>query len=213
MPSPAEVRAQLTDILTAVVECSPEQVTDDARLEDLGVDSLAAVEVADELGRRFGVHLADDVVDGLVTVADAVAAVVDHRPGDPRAPRTPVAPVALRSEGRPVPPQPRGRGRDVAGRADAFWRLALWFVVAGVALGGLVGFAGATVVRATGLGGVDLPPISAPTSETPTPTPTPPPTLLVPVQSLSGLGAVVWCGGLGVVYNFQLMHDDDGDGE
>lgn len=177
MPTPLEVRAQLTDILVTVVDCAPEQVTDDARLDDLGVDSLAAVEVADELGRRFGVHLADETVDALVTVEDAVAAVVDHRPapGHPR--RTPSAPVTLASPGRPPARETAGDG---GGRADAFWRLALWFVVAGLAIGGLLGFAGATVVRATGLGGVDLPPISSPTpsatasaTATPTPTPTP----------------------------------------
>jgi acyl carrier protein len=181
VPTPAEVRAQLTDILAAVVDCPPERVRDDALLADLGVDSLAAVEVADELGRRFGVHLADDVVDGLATVADAVAAVVEHRPDRGRGRRTPLAPVSLASEGRP----PRApHDHDVRGRADAFWRLALWFVVAGVALGGLVGFAGATVVRATGLGGVDLPPISSPTSASPTPTASasPTPTQTTPTE-------------------------------
>ena len=178
MPTPAEVRAQLTDILVSVVDCTPEQVTDDARLDDLGVDSLAAVEVADELGRRFGLHLADETVDGLVTVADAVAAVVDHRPGTARGRRTPTAPVSLASEGRP-PAREKSRTDDEGGRGrtDAFWRLALWFVVAGLAIGGALGFAGATVVRATGLGGVDLPPITSPTpSATPSATPTPPPT-------------------------------------
>lgn len=180
MPTPAEVRAQLTDILVTVVECSPEQVTDDARLEDLGVDSLAAVEVADELGRRFGTYLADETVDALVTVADAVDAVV--RPlSTPRRPDRRTA-VTLGAEGRPTKDDGARQGSSVlAGRADALWRLALWFVVAGLAIGGLFGFAGATIVRATGLGGVELPPISSPTpsatpSATPTPTPTPTPT-------------------------------------
>lgn len=167
MATPNEVRAQLTDILVTVVECTPEQVRDDARLEDLGVDSLAAVEVADELGRRFGVHLADATVDTLVTVDDAVRAVVEH----PSRTGADVA-VSLGSEGRP----PRAPGeRSLAGRADALWRLALWFVVAGLVVGGGLGFAGATVVRATGLGGVELPPISTPTEE-PTPSASPSPT-------------------------------------
>lgn len=176
MPTPAEVRAQLTDILVTVVECTPEEVRDDVRLEDLGVDSLAAVEVADELGRRCGVHLADTTVDTLVTVADAVRAVVDHEPPRTRGRRRPdrVA-VTLGAEGRERVPGER----SLAGRADALWRLALWFVVAGLVVGGGLGFAGATVVRATGLGGVELPPIAGATAEpsaTPTPSATPSPT-------------------------------------
>ncbi len=176
MPTPAEVRAQLTDILVTVVECTPDEVRDDARLEDLGVDSLAAVEVADELGRRFGVHLEDATVDTLVTVDDAVRAVVEHRPAGRRGRRGPAVAVTLGAEGRERAPGER----SLAGRADALWRLAMWFVVAGLVIGGGLGFAGATVVRATGLGGVELPPISGPTapatpSSSPSASPSPTP--------------------------------------
>lgn len=176
MPTPNEVRAQLTDILVTVVECAPEQVHDDARLADLGVDSLAAVEVADELGRRFDVYLADETVDAVVTVADAVWAVVEHHRTAAPGGRCDDTVVTLGSQGRP----PRAPGeRSLAGRADALWRLAMWFVVAGLVIGGALGFLGATVVRATGMGGVELPPISSPTSEpepTASPSPSPSPT-------------------------------------
>ncbi|WP_370186892.1 acyl carrier protein [Aeromicrobium sp.] len=176
MPTPAEVRAQLTDILVTVVECTPDQVRDDARLEDLGVDSLAAVEVADELGRRFGIHLEDATVDTLETVDDAVRAVVEHRPAGRRGRRGPAVAVTLGAAGRERAPGER----SLAGRADALWRLAMWFVVAGLVIGGGLGFAGATVVRATGLGGVELPPISGPTapatpSSSPSASPSPTP--------------------------------------
>lgn len=162
---PSDVRSALSEILVAVVGCRPEAVVDDAVLQDLGVDSLAAVEVADELGRRFGVYLPDADVDRISTVADAVACVLAlaRASHDDRTTTTLAAPA------------PPGRS-GVAGRADAFWRLALWFVLAGVAVGGLVGFGGATVVRALGLGNVELPPIVSPTSASPTPSPTPTPT-------------------------------------
>ncbi|RYJ07483.1 MAG: acyl carrier protein [Actinomycetales bacterium] len=78
MPTPSEVREQLADILVSVVEADPSAVRDEAVLKDLGVDSLALVEVGDELGRRFGVYLSDETVDALVTVADAVKAVTEH---------------------------------------------------------------------------------------------------------------------------------------
>lgn len=176
VPTPADVRAALSDILVAVVACPPESVVDDAVLSDLGVDSLAAVEVADELGRRFGVWLPDDDVDRISTVADAVSCVLAlaEAPGDGRVATTLAAPAP-----------PPGRS-GVVHRADAFWRLALWFVVAGLVVGGLGGFGIATVVRATGMGNVELPPIVSPTSASPTPSATPTPTTPTPTQTTSG---------------------------
>ncbi|RYJ07482.1 MAG: acyl carrier protein [Actinomycetales bacterium] len=92
MPTPPEVREQLADILASVVEADPSDVRDEAVLKDLGVDSLALVEVGDELGRRFGVYLTDETVDSLVTVGDAVKAVTQHDGSPARgAARTPDA--------------------------------------------------------------------------------------------------------------------------
>ena len=63
MPTPEEIRDQLTDILVQVVGCAPEDVVDTPRCKQLGVDSLAVVEMADELGRRFDIYLSDETVN------------------------------------------------------------------------------------------------------------------------------------------------------
>ncbi len=58
-------------------------------------------------------------------------------------------------------------------------RLFIWFVLLGAGLGAVIGFGGSALVEATGLGSVNLPPISNPTTApttTPTATPTPEPT-------------------------------------
>lgn len=162
MPTAAQIRASLTDVLVAVVDCDAEEVVDEALLVDLGVDSIALVEVADELGRRHDTYLPDDVVNELRTVADAVAAVLE--PGS----RRHGAATTLHH------PAPEPRDPHAAQRASAMSKLAGVFVVLGALVGVLLGLGGAALVAATGIGGVDLPPISAPAETTPTPTPTEP---------------------------------------
>ncbi|MGI9085458.1 MAG: acyl carrier protein [Aeromicrobium sp.] len=180
MPEPDvtrdEVLGVLTDILVQVVGCAPEDVVDRATLKSLGVDSLAMVEMADELGRRFDLHIADETVNGLRTVADAVSAITRHE--DIRRPRdiaTATAPVPAR-EASAEPSE-----TDPEERRSALRRLALWFAAAGATVGIVLGFGGAALVGATGLSESTLPPLTlpttpAPTTASPTPAPTPTPT-------------------------------------
>lgn len=172
MPSTTDARTELTDILVAVVACDPADVVEEARLKDLGVDSLALVEVADELGRRFERHLDDATVDSLVTVADAVRAVTEADPARSRRVST-----TLHS-----PPPPERSRPSAAQRGGAMSKIAVVFVVLGAAIGLFLGLGGAAFVAATGLGDVDLPPIAAPEptveepEEEPEPEPEPEPT-------------------------------------
>lgn len=182
--SAEDVRSELTDILVQVVGCPPDDVVDRAKLKDLGVDSLAVVEMADELGRRFGLYLSDETVNVLRTVGDAVNAVVSHDGG--QAPRTttystvsldppepedaaPLATTAVAAD--PVDPEERN---------NALKRLAFWFATIGAAVGIVLGLGMAGIIGATGLGSSTLPPLTlpttpAPTTATPSPTPTPTP--------------------------------------
>lgn len=179
MPTSASVLEQLTDILVRVVDCPADAVVPTAALKDLGTDSLTIVELAEELGRRFDVYLSDDTVDGLVTVEDAVNAVVRHDGSMPPSGRARV-PTSLESPAPPI------RNEDDAERRSLAWRLAVWFILLGAGLGALVGFGGSALVNASGISSVDLPPVSSPTT-VPTsaspPTPTPEPTETTPSDS------------------------------
>lgn len=172
MPSPSSVHEQLTDILVRVVGCPADDVVPGASLKELGTDSLSIVELADELGRRFGVYLSDDSVDSLVTVQDAIDAVVHHDGATPPA-RSGRVPTTLESPAPPVRDWEHVQRRRVAER------MIFWFVVAGVLVGAGLGFGGSALIKATGISSVDLPPISNPTtapSTAPTTTPEPEPT-------------------------------------
>ncbi len=179
MPSSLSVREQLTDILVRVVGCPAGSVVPEASLKDLGTDSLTIVELAEELGRRFDVYLSDDTVDALVTVQDAIDAVVRHDGATPPA-RSGRVPTVLESPAPPVRDEEQVRRRHLAER------LLLWFALIGAGLGALLGFGGSAIVEATGLNDVDLAPISSPTtapSTTDTATPTPEPTETTPTES------------------------------
>lgn len=155
----------------------------EARLkEDLGVDSLTVVELGDELGRRFGLYLSDDTIDGLVTIEDAVNAVVHHdgatQPAGLAEP-TVVAPRPLRQLAPSTTasaPSPRLARGAVAKRRGRAWTAAIWLGLAGASIGAIFGFGGAALVGAAGIGNANLPPLVMPTSAAPTPTATPTPT-------------------------------------
>ena len=201
--SAEDVRSTLTDILVQVVDCAPDEVVDHVALKDLGVDSLAIVEVGDELGRRFGIYLSDDAVNGMRTVTDAVNAVVRH--DGARAPRSttyqpPPSSGPLPGEATPTSRPPLPSEVDPEERRSAFKRLAYWFAATGAVVGIVVGLTSAVLIGATGISSTELPSLTVPTTPaptTPTPTPTatatpdaeetpdPDPTLTIPTTEVS----------------------------
>lgn len=192
MPSSAAVHDQLVRIIVQVVGCEPESVQQSARLNaDLGVDSLSIIEVAERLGQVFEVYLADDVVNSLVTVHDAIAAVVDHDPsvkGPEHPAMTGVPATRSRSLFHGVRRLPNA---EINRRKRIATKFAWSFAAAGLALGLILGLGGTALIDATGMN--DIQPRATPTAtatatrtpkSTPSPTPTatatpaiPPPTL------------------------------------
>jgi 1-acyl-sn-glycerol-3-phosphate acyltransferase len=78
-----ETVAALVEALRPHTETAPSR---DARLSDLGLDSLACADVAFALEQRFGVRLADDDVTGHSTIADVAATVRGEMPVRQRIP-------------------------------------------------------------------------------------------------------------------------------
>lgn len=62
---------QVRDVIVETLDCETNQVTLDARLrEDLGADSLAAVELCMALEEACGVSIEDELLPTLKTVRD-----------------------------------------------------------------------------------------------------------------------------------------------
>lgn len=60
-------------VLKEVAEVNPEDVTLEADLrEDLGIDSLSAIELGTELESEFGIEIADEELVSLKTVEDII---------------------------------------------------------------------------------------------------------------------------------------------
>jgi acyl carrier protein len=72
----SDLEERVKQILTTRLGMPPEEITAEARLvDDLGMDSLDAVELAIAMERQFKVELSDDQIAKLQTVGDIVTLV------------------------------------------------------------------------------------------------------------------------------------------
>lgn len=166
MPSRGEVHTTVVDLIVRLTHADPADIGPETFLKDIGIDSLLTVELAEELGRRYDLYLADETVDGLRTVNDVVRAVTAH---DGPAQATALAATPLDRDDPPI-----DRGALKSGAIST----AITMTIIGVVVGGVLGFGVMTAMSATGLRDAALPPLSASPSPEPTETtaaPTTPP--------------------------------------
>jgi acyl carrier protein len=148
--TPVEIREQLAEILGKVAAVPSESVRDTAILKELGVDSIASVELAEGIGREFDLRLSDDTVNEWRTVGDLLRTVQREQAAKANRPE-PVAPPTLTDEER----------------NGAFKQLAIFFALIGAGLGVAIGVGAAALLASSGLDGGSLPPISTPVIPTP----------------------------------------------
>jgi acyl carrier protein len=71
-----DVAKELKEIMAARLGLPPEQLVPDAKLvDDLGLDSLDAVELAISVERKFDIEVPEEELTKLKTVADMIALV------------------------------------------------------------------------------------------------------------------------------------------
>ena len=71
---------KMRDIIVETLGCEAEQVTLEASLaDDLGADSLAAVELVMALEEASGITIADTDMESLKTVGDIVKYLEEHK--------------------------------------------------------------------------------------------------------------------------------------
>lgn len=108
------VRERLRGLLAQVLMVPPERVRADARLTDLGMDSILAVEFAKTVGREFGVELSagrlydfaslEGLAGHLAGPRAAVAEAAPERSGFAAAPRLTLRPTAVVAGQPPAAP-------------------------------------------------------------------------------------------------------------
>jgi acyl carrier protein len=147
VPTPEEIRPEVAELLEKIAGAPADAVRDTAALKDLGIDSVAMVELAEGVARTFELRLPDEIVNEWRTVGDVVRSV-------------------QRGESflTSLPPPQLGDPE----RVGAYKQLAVFFAVVGAGVGVFIGVMIAVMLASSGLGGGSMPPISTPAAPTPT---------------------------------------------
>lgn len=66
-----EVKKRLVGIAVDMLKCEASEVTEDARLSDLGADSLDEIEMLMEAEKEFGIYITDEEAERIITCSDA----------------------------------------------------------------------------------------------------------------------------------------------
>ena len=70
---------KMKDILVEQLECNPEDITMESLLvDDLGADSLDAIDIAMSVEDTFKVEVPDEINEKIETVGDIVNYIEDH---------------------------------------------------------------------------------------------------------------------------------------
>ena len=76
-PTPDEVHQLIIDELSQLADLKPEEIKPDATLEDLDIDSLDLVELAQIIEERYDVRLEREDFKDVSTVGAAIEAIVN----------------------------------------------------------------------------------------------------------------------------------------
>ena len=79
-----EVRSEVIKLVAEITERHPDEISDTALfIEDLGIDSLMAIEMLVAMDKRYKIHIPEDDFKGITNVKDAVATVLLHMTAQP----------------------------------------------------------------------------------------------------------------------------------
>ena len=76
----AEILEQVKEVVAEQLNVNKDEIKEDSKfVEDLGADSLDVVELVMALEEKFGIEIPDDEAEKIVTVADAVKYIEEHK--------------------------------------------------------------------------------------------------------------------------------------
>ena len=70
MPIEYEVERDIVEYLGAHYSIEPDEITDESTLDDLGLDSLGVLAIADIVEKKYGISLDDERIAGVRTLSD-----------------------------------------------------------------------------------------------------------------------------------------------
>jgi acyl carrier protein len=65
-----DVERDIVDYLGAHYGIEPDEITEESTLDDLGVDSLGVLVIADIVGKKYGISLDDERIAGVRSLSD-----------------------------------------------------------------------------------------------------------------------------------------------
>ena len=70
MPIEYEIERDIVEYLGAHYSIEPDEITDESTLDDLGLDSLGVLAIADIIEKKYGISLDDERIAGVRTLSD-----------------------------------------------------------------------------------------------------------------------------------------------
>jgi len=65
-----QVQGDIVEYLSAHYALEPDQITGESTLDDLGVDSLGVLAIAEIVEQKYGISLSDERIAGVRTLSD-----------------------------------------------------------------------------------------------------------------------------------------------
>jgi acyl carrier protein len=79
MMEPQAITNTIKEIIARITGCSPESISDSAAfVDDLGLDSLAILEIAVDVENAFKIRATDQELQGVRGIQDSVALILRH---------------------------------------------------------------------------------------------------------------------------------------
>jgi acyl carrier protein len=73
---------KIKEVVAEQLDCNLDEIKEDSKfIEDLGADSLDVVELVMALEEEFDIEIPDEDAEGILTVADALKYIEDHKKG------------------------------------------------------------------------------------------------------------------------------------
>ena len=73
---------KIKEVVAEQLDCNLDEIKEDSKfVEDLGADSLDVVELVMALEEEFDIEIPDEDAEGILTVADALKYIEDHKKG------------------------------------------------------------------------------------------------------------------------------------